>query len=568
MSKKIKVLIHSNYSRMKTGFGKNMRNVLLSLHEDPEIEICEAANGVPFGADPKTPWPCFGTAPSTQEIVNFINNDPHKSRIASYGFYEIDKIVEEFKPDVYLGIEDIWAFDGFAQHKSWWNNIHKIIWTTLDSSPILPSAYEMSENCDKLLVWASFSEREMLKNKCINVETLHGTIDLTNFKPLNNKKELKEIHGLSDNFIIGFVFKNQLRKSVPNLLEGFRLLKEKSPELKPKLLLHTDWADFTHGWNIPMLINEKGISPSDILATYSCENCGSYSIKPYSEPQVNCDKCHSLNSSKTKNNVFGVSEIQLNEIYNLMDVYCHPFTSGGQEMPIQEAKAAGLVALVTSYSCGEDSCYEHQGGIPLNWNEYREPNTHFIKASTCPQDICDKIYNFSNLSDEEKKELISNGINNINEKFSCKEVVANLKKHILNVTKKPIKKCEQPDIQKPQEKISLDSLLDKEKQNRILVVLPKQKEDVFLMTTILKDMKKTYPEKDIYFATEKENHEILLGNPYIYKVLTFHPIMENLLLMEGNSNEDGYFEICFIPHIGTQKILDYCHNGKDRISLK
>ena len=43
-----------------------------------------------------------------------------------------------------------------------------------------------------------------------------------------------------------------------------------------------------------------------------------------------------------------------------MDVYCHPFTSGGQELPIQEAKAAGLITLVTEYSCGTDSCYDHQ----------------------------------------------------------------------------------------------------------------------------------------------------------------------------------------------------------------
>ena len=39
-----------------------------------------------------------------------------------------------------------------------------------------------------------------------------------------------------------------------------------------------------------------------------------------------------------------------------MDVYCHPFTSGGMEIPIFEAKLTELVTLVTNYSCGEDSC--------------------------------------------------------------------------------------------------------------------------------------------------------------------------------------------------------------------
>ena len=31
-----------------------------------------------------------------------------------------------------------------------------------------------------------------------------------------------------DDFIIGFVFRNQLRKSVPNLLEGFKVFKEET----------------------------------------------------------------------------------------------------------------------------------------------------------------------------------------------------------------------------------------------------------------------------------------------------------------------------------------------------
>ena len=35
-----------------------------------------------------------------------------------------------------------------------------------------------------------------------------------------------------DEFIIGFVFRNQLRKSVPNLLEGYKLFIEKNPKSK------------------------------------------------------------------------------------------------------------------------------------------------------------------------------------------------------------------------------------------------------------------------------------------------------------------------------------------------
>jgi hypothetical protein len=74
-----------------------------------------------------------------------------------------------------------------------------------------------------------------------------------------------------------------------------------------------------------------------------------------------------------------------------MDVYCHPFTSGGQEIPIQEAKLAGLITLVTNYSCGEEMCCPEANSIALNWSEYREFGTEFIKASTCPISISDNL---------------------------------------------------------------------------------------------------------------------------------------------------------------------------------
>ena len=84
-----------------------------------------------------------------------------------------------------------------------------------------------------------------------------------------------------------------------------------------------------------------------------------------------------------------------------MDVYCHPFTSGGQEIPIQEAKLTELITLVTDYSCGEESCEEGSGSIPLNWTEYREHQTEFRKASTCPVSIASSIDTVYNMSKEE-----------------------------------------------------------------------------------------------------------------------------------------------------------------------
>jgi glycosyltransferase involved in cell wall biosynthesis len=396
MEKKKKVLFHSNCSRVLSGFGKNARNVLTYLYKTDKYDLVELANGVNENAEALNlfPWRCRGTFPDDPSIEKGVERDSKLKVKAGYGHLTIEKIIEEEKPDIYIGAEDIWAFDNLWE-KRWWNKLNTVLWVTIDSSPILESAINASNSTDSFFCWSDFARKEMVERGAKRTETLHGPVDSKNFYKLSTggRKELKEIKGLSEeDFIIGFVFRNQLRKSVPNLLDGFTKFKKENH--KAKLLLHTDWSE---GWDIPRLMKEKKIERRDILTTYYCKECGKYEIKPFQADsrklgeKQDCPFCFSAKSQNTISVHSGPSEKQLNEIYNLMDVYCHPFTSGGQELPIQEAKLCELITLVTDYSCGQDCSSEDSGGMPLSWNEYREPGTQFIKASTCPDSIAAKL---------------------------------------------------------------------------------------------------------------------------------------------------------------------------------
>ena len=146
------------------------------------------------------------------------------------------------------------------------------------------------------------------------------------------------------------------------------------------------------------------MNPLDILTTYICNKCRHYEVRSFAGQEGTCRSCGSAKSLNTTNTSLGVSEDQLNEIYNFMDVYCHPFTSGGQEIPVQEAKLTELITLVTNYSCVEDSCTEESGGFPLEWHEYREPGTQFIKASTDADDIAEKLQVVFDMTKEERAE--------------------------------------------------------------------------------------------------------------------------------------------------------------------
>ncbi len=405
-----KLLFQTDSSLAKTGFGRNAKALLSYLYKTKKYEIVQYCCGTAY-SDPslqRTPWKSIGTLPDDPNERHRISQDAGQARIASYGGYLIDKVVKEEKPDFYFGVQDIWGTE-FAIDKPWFSKIHSVIWTTLDSLPILPTAIDNSPKIKNYWIWSNFATKALNELGHSHVNTMHGCIDTKHFYRLEDEErlELRKKNNIEENaFIVGFVFRNQLRKSVPNLLEGYAKWKETTkPELsnrKPYLLLHTFWKE---GWGIHKLAKEYGISESEILTTYVCKKCSCSKIKPYTGEDQTCESCGSEKSQVTTNVGFGITEPQLNEVYNLMDVYCHPFTSGGQEIPIQEAKLTELITLVTNYSCGEEQCEEGSGSIPLEWTEYREHQTEFKKASTSPDSIAQGLDTVFQMLKSEKRKI-------------------------------------------------------------------------------------------------------------------------------------------------------------------
>ena len=624
MNKKT-VMIHSNFCKAFTGFGKNKKNILRYLFKTGKYNIIELANGRHWNdQELKTlPWKCVGSLPEPQALSSM--TDPNAQRAAAYGVNMIDNAIKEFKPDVYIGIEDIWAFNDFFE-KPWWKKINSMIWTTLDSLPILQSAIDAAPKIKHYYVWASFAEKAMKKLGYDHVKTLRGSLDANQFYRMSDEQRssLRQRFGLRDEFIVGFVFRNQLRKSVPNMLEGFKKFKQSTPNAK--LLLHTHWSE---GWDIPSLLKEKGINPSDILTTYFCNKCKQYEIKSYTSQELDCKFCGNKNSVNTTNINHGVNEKQLNEIYNLMDVYCHPFTSGGQEIPIQEAKLAELITLVTDYSCGEDYCTEESGGFALDWHEYREPGTQFIKASTCSDSIASKLKMVHEMPSIERCSLglkarqfvidtcsietigkqlediidsmpsvdydgmfdqaTSNADYQFNLDLPIEDFIIDCYRGFNNeiidknnsvfirwmeifnkgADKNALVNHFKNTIQSKNAKpIDFEDVLDKDdKGQRIAVVIPDSETDVLLINALMKNLKKQYPRHNIYIITKPQYYQYIEDNPYIHKCIAYSPSIDNPFILEGAGDHAGYFDLAFFPNTTTQKFVTYVHNGKDKIQL-
>lgn len=390
MNRRKKVLFHSNFSKLKTGFGRNQRQILEYLYKLDKYDIVEYANAPIKWSDPvcKTvPWKCYGALPDNDQEMAGIQ-DQGEMRAIGYGALNIDKVIELEKPDLYFGVEDFWAFMGYWK-KSWWKTLTPVIWTTLDSVPIFPPAREHAKEIPNFWVWASFAEREMKKLGHNNVKTVHGVFPTEQFGPLDItiKQRARKHFGIKDDAVVfGFVFRNQLRKLVGSLLESFAKFKSKNPQTESKILLHTNWGE---GWAIQEFIKEFKLSNDDILTSYICHNCKEIDIKPFAGQGIPCRFCKHETSLNNPSIALGCDESQLNLVYNLMDAYIHPMTSGGLEMPIVEAMLAGLPVSTIGYSCGEeftDQNFVHS----ISFSTYRECGSNFIKASP---DI-DSIANF------------------------------------------------------------------------------------------------------------------------------------------------------------------------------
>jgi len=632
----LKVLVHSCYSRHKTGFSRNSRAILTKLFQTGKYELFEYATGLSW-SHPETqsvPWKCYGVLPDNpQELERISKGDQAIARAVGYGAMNIDRVVYEVKPDVILSIEDFWGIN-YMVDKPYFQDINCVLWTTLDSLPLLPEAVERANKVKNYFVWSEFAEREMSRLGHSHVKTLHGAIDTNSFYRLDNETRLvnRERFKIQDKFVIGFVFRNQLRKLVPNLFEGYSDWKRQNPNVRnTALLLHTHFGE-AHGWDIPRLAKQYGVPEEEILTTYICRQCASYEVKPFTGQEKNCDSCLTAKAQVTTSTGFGITESQLNEIYNMMDVYIHPFTSGGQEMPIQEAKLTELVTLVTDYACGEDMCESEAGSLALEWAKYTEIGTQFIKASTYPASIAKQLNKVYQMKPEDRRRLGKKGrqwvIDNYSTEVVCEKLqtiidsfppakydynrpsyipknhlfempeiednlawVKTLYSGILNMeegddsegvnnwlnslargaTRRQVYEYfinEAVTQNSKNIKIEFTKLLgDEPPEKRILFCMPESLGDLYLCTSLFKSLRETYPDKVIYVATKPQFQEVLGCNPYIDRVIDWQPFMDNQLVMEGAGDHDGYFHIAFFPHYPTQRMINYLHNGDDKVQF-
>lgn len=635
--RKKRVLFLTDYAGAFTGFGKQCKLLLTYLYKTGKYEILNAAQGVQSNAifSKKFPWKTVGVLPNDPEKINQINQDPNLARNVAYGALEINNIVKDFKPDVIFSVNDTWGSQ-FVVDMPFFNKIPTVCWNTFDSLPLLPDTIERANKIKNYWTWSDFARKEFHKIGFNHVRNQYPLVNTNNFYKLPDSKvnEIKTRFGLpQDAFIIGFVFRNQLRKLINTQIEAYSLFKKHNPEIKNTFLYtHTHYGE---GWDIHRLCQQYGVNPREILCTYVCKETGQYFIAPFHGQDIE----NPITKNKTlvtANVQAGVTDEQLNEIYNIFSLYSHPATSGACELPCVEAALTEKIVVTCDYSFGEDIIEHNKGSIPIKFTFYTEHGTQFLKSQPSayelskifkkvyemkPQtkykmeqdsrkwalenysieingnkisqfiDECeildDEVFDFSviNKNTPNPDAVVENNTDNKTWVKSLYKLILDrdvpdhdeglvhwLQKLEQNAPRDQIenyfRQVAKQDLSKNNSTTNFEDILDKDdKGKRILMVMPQSAGDVFWTTSLFESIKNLYPDYNLYYATKKEYMDILDGNKYIHKVIEYHPTMDNLLWSEGMGNHEGYFEITFLPYIGTQKILNYLHNGKDKLDF-
>ncbi len=395
MTKKHRILLQTNGPWLKTGLAEAGKTLLKYLVTTNKYEVALYATQGTLESDPRLnlmPFKCYGAIPNDQGIIQRLNSDPNLARNASYGSINIDKVIQDFKPTIYINSDDVWAMglDDYCK-KPWYSKIHSILHVTVDSVPVIEQAFEQAKLTKHYFTWAKFAAKEMRRfgPDYQHVSQIYGALDIEKFSPIPDatRQELRKRFGIADSTTVFlFVGRNQLRKQFVQCLAAFAKLKRENPTLDTKLFFHTSFAEKAHGWDIPKMAAYYGVKQEDVLATYVSKKTGQFHVRPYCGEDIDCPYTGEKKDCITATIVNGVSDDEMKLLYGISDAGLCLLSSGGQELTACQTLLCGKPLACTNYSSGEDFC-EMPFVYKIGYAPYIEQSTNFIKATSDIDDI-------------------------------------------------------------------------------------------------------------------------------------------------------------------------------------
>lgn len=238
--------------------------------------------------------------------------------------------IREIKPDYFIILLDTfmlypWILNmDFAPAKSFF-------WFPSDGGRFPHGCDNVLRKINIPVAMARFGQKQVKDLYGINSYHIPHGIYSERFYPLDadKKAELKKKWGLSNKYVVGIMGRNQGRKMHDRALKAFKKFCVDKPDAI--LLCHLDPEDGAAVFDIFGLIRDYGL-----------ENRVRFTGTRYFD---------------------GFTYEQMNEVYNLMDVYFSSSSGEGFGIGTIEAMSCGVPCVVTNYTTTEELVVENNAGV-------------------------------------------------------------------------------------------------------------------------------------------------------------------------------------------------------------
>ena len=342
-NKRLRILFNSNAMWATSGYSTQMLEVLPLIQKEGYPLACLDFYGLEGGK-------------------LLIDGITHYPKIADqWGGDGLIAHGADFKTDVTITLQDIWVLNPEHMRAS----KRLICWVPVDHEPIPPAILERLRLCYRVIAPSQFAYRELMRVG-INSTYIPWTVDTDTFKNLKDKAEFRKGMGIpTDFFVFGMVAANKdnpPRKSFQEAMDAFKMFHDKHP--KSCMYFHT-------------LVDQPGGFPIRQYAQFLGINEFIYHPPAYAM-------------------LFNVKRPDLAKAYNTFDCYLAPSRNEGMGVPILEAQACEVPAIVTDFTAMRDIVIDgvtgykvkvaHKQFTPL-LSYVAEPDTQSI------YDSMEKIFN-------------------------------------------------------------------------------------------------------------------------------------------------------------------------------
>jgi glycosyltransferase involved in cell wall biosynthesis len=342
-----------------------------------------------------------------------------------YARLELLRILYSHDFDVFFALNDIEVLNSMTEHLA---NVKKertkankkktkyVLYTPIDSEP-RPSDCDVLTLFDEVITYTEYGKASLKplisESNWKKIKVIPHGIDTEVFYPIDNKfeasKTKEQLFGKSDVFVFGSVNRNSARKDLATLMMGFAMFKHTS-QANAVLYLHCNPKD------------KMGI------------DC--YRLSERLGLDVGTD----IFFPKDFNENMGVSESELNKIYNTFDCFITTTTAEGWGLSIVEAMATKKLVIAPRHTSIQEITDNGNNAFLFKFmqravfvNDFEK--IRFISNPEEVAQVCGIVYNLQNEEDEVKGQvatIVENAYNHVT-KWKWKDIAKKFEQIILKL---------------------------------------------------------------------------------------------------------------------------------------